>query len=166
MLRPIPLKDLLQAPNRTRDCDFRQEVDRFQSLTPVEGSVSITHRGNFVEVSGQFSAIVTLDCYRCLNAYNYKLQADIEEIIWLEKPQTPLVGQDVEVGVDDLVETLDPDGAFDIEDWVYQQLCLSLPQKQVCAEDCAGVEVDPANEQPTDSRWNILQQLKQQMPRS
>ena len=162
MLRPIPLKDLLQATNRTRECEFRQEIENFESLTPVEGSVSIAHRGNFVEVVGQVSAIVTLDCYRCLNAYNHRLQADVEEIIWLAKPQ-PKVGQEVEVGVDDLVETLDPDGVFDIEDWVYQQLCLSLPQKQICSEDCSGVDVDPANEPPADRRWSALQQLKKQL---
>ena len=162
MLRPIPLKDLLQAPNRTRELEFRQEIANFDSLTPVEGTVSVAHRGNFVEVSGQFAAIVTLDCYRCLNAYNHRLQADVEEILWLEKPQ-PHLGQEVEVGVDDLVETLDPDGVFDIEDWVYQQLCLSLPQKQICSEDCTGVDVDPMNDQPTDRRWSALQQLKQQL---
>lgn len=162
MLRPISLKDLLQAPNRTRESEFNQNIANFDSLTPVEGTVAIAHRGNFVEVSGQLSAIVTLDCYRCLNAYNHRLQADVEEIIWLEKPQ-PQVGQEVEVGVDDLVETLDPDGEFDIEDWVYQQLCLSLPQKQICSTDCSGVEIDPGNQPQTDRRWSALQQLKQQM---
>ena len=162
MLRSIPLKDLLQAPNCTRECGFRQEIANFDSLTPVEGAVTVVHRGNFVEVSGQFSAIVTLDCHRCLNAYNHRLQAEVEEILWLEKPQ-PHVGQEVEVGVDDLVETLDPDGFFDIEDWVYQQLCLSLPQKQICAEDCSGVAVDSVKEQLTDRRWSALQQLKQQL---
>ena len=162
MLRPIPLKDLLQAPNRNRELDFRQEIANFESLTPVEGTVTVAHRGNFIEVSGRFRAIVTLDCYRCLNAYNHRLNADVEEILWLEKPQD-VPGLEIEVGVDDLVETVDPDGAFDIEDWIYQQLCLSLPQKQICADDCSGVNVDTANEQPTDSRWNALEQLKQQL---
>ncbi|MGK7910302.1 MAG: DUF177 domain-containing protein [Synechococcus sp.] len=162
MLRPIPLKDLLQAPNRTRAFEFKQDIANFDSLIPVDGSVSIAHRGNFVEVSGQFSTIVTLDCYRCLNTYNHRLQADVEEIIWLEKSQ-PQLSHEVEVGVDDLVETLDPDGVFDIEDWAYQQLCLSLPQKQICAADCSGVNVDSANEPPADSRWSALQQLKQQL---
>ncbi|MGK7907078.1 MAG: DUF177 domain-containing protein [Synechococcus sp.] len=159
MLCPIPLKDLLQAPNRTREVEFRQQISDFEALTPVEGVVKVTHRGNFVEVSGEFSTIVTLDCCRCLNTYNHRICADVDEILWLEKNQ-PEPGQELELGMEDLVEALDPDGMFDVEDWTYQQLCLSLPQKQICSADCSGLTVKAGDDRPTDSRWDALKHFK------
>ena len=159
MLRPIPLSDLTQAPNRSRELGFRQDIANFDALTPVEGVVRVSHRGNFVEVFGELSTIVTLECYRCLQSYNHRIQTEIEEILWLDKPQ-PQPGVEIELGMEDLVETLDPDGTFDVEDWVYQQLCLSLPQRQVCSADCGGLEVSIPEDQPIDSRWNALKQLR------
>lgn len=159
MLRSIPLSDLSQAPNRMRELEFRQDIANFDALTPVEGFVHLAHRGNFVEVFGEFTTIVTLDCYRCLNTYNHRIRTKIEEILWLEKPR-PQAGVEVEVGVEELVETLDPDGVFDVEDWVYQQLCLSLPQKQICAADCKGLESGTHAEEPIDSRWDALKHLR------
>ena len=163
MLRPIPIKDLLQASNRTYQIEFRQAIANFDSLTPVEGEVEVRHRSNFLEVSGRARAIVTLECHRCLRTYNHRLQVDTSEILWLQEevPQAP--DRELEVGVDDLVESLPPDGAFDLEDWVYQQLCLSLPQRQLCSLDCGGVATAASDVETVDDRWSILQQLKEQM---
>ena len=159
LLRPIPLKDLIQAPNCSREYEFHQRISDFDALTPAQGIVRVSHRGNFVEVYGEFTTIVTLDCYRCLKTYNHRISAEVKEILWLEKP-LPELHQDIEVGMEELLEALDPDGDFDVEDWIYQQLCLSLPPKQICSPDCPGLTVTTSEESTIDSRWDALKRFK------
>ncbi|WP_071590748.1 DUF177 domain-containing protein [Synechococcus sp. PCC 7336] len=161
MLRPISLGDLSQVSGGRREIEFRQPIANFVSLTPVQGWVKIVHRGTFVEVAGSFQTIVTLSCHRCLQTYNHQLQAEMSEVLWLEKAPAA-IAKEAEVGMEDLLETLSPDGEFDLEDWVYQQLCLSLPQRQLCAEDCAGLVAEVKQGETVDRRWTALQQLKQQ----
>ena len=162
MLRPIALKELLQAPNGKRDLDFRQSIADFESLTAVQGSVSVAHRGTFIEVFGSFQTIVTLCCHRCLQTYNHRLQAEPSEVLWLESAETAAVTAET-AGLEDLVETLPAEGEFDVEDWIYQQLCLALPQRQLCAEDCAGLTAHLEEATVTDRRWDALQKLKQNL---
>jgi uncharacterized protein len=47
MLRPIRLSDLRQMPDQTQELQFRQFFSGFESLTPVEGSLEVSHRGIF-----------------------------------------------------------------------------------------------------------------------
>ena len=163
MFRPVPIKDLLQAPNRTYRAEFRQAIASFESLTPVEGEITVCHRGNFLEVSGQARTIVTLECHRCLQTYNHRLEVNAEEILWLREQPTAPPDREIEVDMDDLVESLPPNGTFDLQDWIYQQLCLALPQKQLCDVDCGGVQADSRKVEAVDERWSVLQQLKEQM---
>ncbi|MEO1134641.1 MAG: YceD family protein [Cyanobacteria bacterium J06639_1] len=162
MLRPIRLPELLQAPNRSREVEFRQIVPDFPSLTPVEGTVTVEHRGTFLIACARVKTIVTLACHRCLQNYNEKVQHEFEEILWLEaEPEE--YADELEVATEDLVERINPDGSFDVENWLYQQLWLAMPQQQLCSEDCQGLTVEQDASDRVDSRWAKLQNLREQL---
>ncbi len=150
MLRSIVIKDLLKLPRQTLRLEFRQGIPDFESLTPVEGWIKISHRGHFLQAWGQAETIVTLTCHRCLQQFNHRLPIDFEEILWLDGSDTP--------PEDDLVETLDPNGSFDTLDWVYQHLCLALPQRQACRPDCQPPTLTTPPLETGDPRWAILRQ--------
>ena len=75
-----------------------------------------------------------------------------------------VAGVEVEVPLEDLVESVSPSGSFDPQQWLYEQVCLSIPQRQLCDKDCSGLDPDIiADSNPVDSRWAALASLKKQL---
>ena len=168
-METIYIPNLLSAPEQKHEWDVQEHLDGLESLTPVSGGLQVVHNGNFLAVKAIAETIVTLTCDRCLCQYNHRLQVNASELIWLQA-SVELDEQDeeleIEVPMDDLVETLDPKGHFNPGEWLYQQLCLALPQRQLCDADCAGIAIDSEKQessQPIDQRWASLQSLKENL---
>jgi len=151
-------------------------VDQFlpdlETLTPARGSMVVKHQGTFLEVTAQVETIITLSCDRCLQQYNQRLRVDQTEIINLDPKadQEQNYPLEQEVGWEDLVETISPKGHFSPDTWLYEQLCLSLPSKQLCNTDCVGIPLDQQTQQENqqdspkiDHRWEALETLKKQL---
>ena len=163
-MRAIHIPQILTAPNRTISLDVAEHLPELETLTPVTGEMSITHEGTYLNVSAQANAIMTLECDRCLNSYNARIQVNASELVWLEEAVPEASGVETEVELEDLVESLSPQGYFHPGDWLYEQMCLAIPQKQICRPDCQGIEVK--NNPPQieiDHRWAALSSLKQQL---
>jgi uncharacterized protein len=160
-MQPIYVPQLLKAPDQTLTLQVETYLSDLESLTPVQGTVTVTHRGNFLEASGQAVAIITLSCDRCLQQYNYRLAINTSEIIWLQA-QAEIDALEQEVALEDLVETVEPTGHFDVAQWLYEQLCLEIPQRQICDRTCQGIQVS-LNDQikpAIDNRWSALEAFK------
>ena len=164
---------LLKAPKKTLHWDFKQFFKDLETLTPVRGELWVTHRGNFLEVRAQADTIITLACDRCLNQYNHRLELDNSEIILLDlKADLPNIpGEEKEIDLEDMEETLSLQGHFEPEGWIYEQLCLALPVQQSCGAGCTGAdlptEIELANSVDSapkvDERWSALADLKKQL---
>ena len=162
-MQRLYIPHLVKDPSKTRIVEVDDYLRDLDTLTPVKGRIQIQHRGNFLEVSAKAEAIVTLTCHRCLQNYNARIQVDTSEFIWLQDPEPEIYAEEVEVGVDELIETLPPQGHFDPARWLYEQLCLALPQRQLCDQTCGGIINPVAHGQtPTDQRWAALSALRQQ----
>jgi uncharacterized protein len=115
-------------------------------------------------VTGQADTILTLSCDRCLRQYNHRLSIQPSEMIWLTDAELDLdnLPLDEEVQLDELVETLPETGYFDVQAWIYEQLCLALPQRQLCDRNCRGIELDPSQlaSPGGDRRWAALEALR------
>ena len=172
-MRPIHIPELRQAPAQTREFLVETPMPDLNTLTPVKGELRVTHQGTYLDVTATVTAIVTLTCHRCLQQYNHRLDVNAKELIWLEAPTDPsLLAGEREVAFEEFVETLDPQGDFDPNQWLYEQCCLHLPRRQLCDRDCAGVPNDPDSKQVEaadpliDQRWAGLAALKQQFPQN
>lgn len=167
-MEAIYIPQLTKAPERTEVIPVQEFIAGLETLTPVRGKVKVQHQGNYLEVSGKAETIITLTCHRCLKQYNHRLMVDTSEMIWLdESASLPYEGAiEKEVAVEDLVETLPPEGHFNPLEWLYEQLCLEMPQKQLCEKDCAGIPAEVSNsaEKIGDRRWASLEALKKQIP--
>lgn len=166
-MEAIYIPQLLQARQQTQVIEVDDLLPGLETLTPVRGKIQVQHRGNFLEVSAQAETIITLNCHRCLQKYNHRLNIDTSEIIWLDPAaDQPYDGPlERELAVEDLVEALPPQGYFDPGEWLYQQLCLELPQRQLCDSLCQGIQpATPESIQPTDRRWASLEAWKKQLP--
>lgn len=166
-MKPIHIPQIAQAHERTETIEFKENLKGIETLTPVQGVLNVTHQGNYLEVSAQADAIVTLVCHRCLQQFNHRLSVAASELIWLTDAEddSGMLPIDQDLSVDDLVESLPPDGFFRPTDWLYEQLCLAIPQKQLCDKQCTGIEVSDAMLNPgVDRRWASLEALKGQLP--
>ena len=161
----VYIPNLLQAPEKTKEIDIETHYPELVTLTPVRGTVTVTHQGNYLDVRGKGVAIITLTCHRCLQNYNHRLSVAPQELIWLQaETGDETYPLEREVAVEDLVETVPPDGYFYPEDWLYQQLCLALPQQQLCEADCQGIPQQQSESEAVDRRWAALAQLKVHLP--
>ncbi len=172
-METIYIPRILSKSEQTEVIDFDEFIPDLASLTPVRGRLQVTHQGTYLEVKAKAETIVTLTCHRCLKQYNHRLKLNSSELIWLDKtadrPETHPI--EMKVDFEDLAETLSPTGSFSPSDWLYEQLCLAEPHKQICDAKCVGIIVnddDDANtessETISDSRWASLAALKQQLP--
>jgi uncharacterized protein len=159
----INIPNLSQRPDQSITIEFQQNLSDLVTLTPVKGTAKVTHRGNFLDVKAVAETIVTLSCDRCLQQYNHRLRADTSEIIWLKDAEFDLdnLPLDEDLQLEEMVETLPQNGRFDIEVWIYEQLCLALPPRQLCDQDCPGIEIAP--QVIVDQRWANLNTLRNQI---
>lgn len=163
-MKAIYIPHLLNISNRTERLQIEDYIGSLDTLTPVRGTLTVVHCGTYLEVSAKADAIATLTCDRSLKQYNHRLAIDTRELIWLaDEPDTPEKGgTEREVPVQDLTETLSPNGVFDPEMWLYEQFCLALPMRQV-GDDRSDVDYGYRDEPLSDSRWSALEQLKKQL---
>ncbi|NJM28289.1 MAG: DUF177 domain-containing protein [Pseudanabaena sp. RU_4_16] len=159
----IYIPQLEKASQQTELLQVDERLTGLESLIPVKGQLRVVHQGTFLQVDAQVETIVTLSCDRCLQQYNHRLVADVSEVLWFEA-EGPDLG--VDITLDGPVETLSPHGYFECEDWLYQQLCLEWPQRQICSPACTGM--DPSlmttGSDNGDGRWAALAALKQALP--
>ncbi|BAD78266.1 unknown protein [Synechococcus elongatus PCC 6301] len=66
LLRAFPIQQLLQQPQQTRSWELAEPVEGFESLTPVQGELTVRHGHSFLEVTATAETIVNLTCDRCL----------------------------------------------------------------------------------------------------
>lgn len=166
-MEPIYIPQLTKAPEKKEVIQIEEFLPTLETLTPVRGHLTVKHCGNFLEVSVQAETIVTLTCHRCLQQYNHRLSIDTSEMIWLnESANQPEKGPlEKETPLEDLLETLPPQGYFEPELWLYEQLCLSLPPRQLCDRKCPGIPPTSNSswEASSDGRWDALEMLKRQL---
>ena len=163
----IFIPHLLKMPEQTLKFEFNQYISDLDSLTPVKGSFQVSHRYNFLEVTLKAETILTLICDRCLQTFNHRLEVDTQEIILLQFPQPEeSIPLEREIVSEDLCETLAPTGELAIEQWIYEQLSLAMPLKNLCGNDCQPPFNGENDHQklPADDRWSALASLKSIMP--
>lgn len=163
-MEAIHIPQLLKAPEKTEVIQFKEYLSGLETLTSVQGRLAVTHHGNYLEVSTVAETIVTLTCHRCLQQYNHRLAVETKEPIWLDETASngetsPL---EQEIALEDLVETLPPQGNFFPGEWLYEQMCLAMPLRQLCQQKCPGIQITTTDQSGPliDRRWASLEVLK------
>ena len=155
------MADLRLLPDG-RQWTVDQRLHELHSLEPVSGWLQVWHQGHQLRVRGEAKTTIERPCDRCLQPVAVALVAKAEEWIGLEDPGAPGEAP-VEIVLDGGNElplnTLDPNGCFDPERWLFEQLSLVQPLRCLCRDDCPGLLNDPGEAQPLDPRWQALWSL-------
>jgi uncharacterized protein len=167
-IEQIYIPQLLKIAEHKQTIIFDDQISGLQTLTPIRGNICINHRGNFLEVELSADTILTLTCDRCLQTYNHRLTVNTSEIIWLnyQEEKDVHIPLEREIIQDDLWESLPPDGYFPVENWIYEQLSLAMPLRQLCGKNCqapVNLKEDKDKDNLIDDRWSALAYLKSQI---
>lgn len=155
------IPQIAKAEQATITIEFNQFIAGLETSTPIQGYLRVRHGGNFLEVTAQAHGIITLECDRTLVQFNHRLAIDTQELILLREDAPPAqFGREIELGFEDLNETLSPLGYFEPEIWLYEQLCLSIPFPKIAPDTTAVHYIDPTSPVvEVDRRWAALAAL-------
>jgi uncharacterized protein len=161
-MEKIYIPRLLKMPEQKEEIKLNHQISGLNSLTPVRGIFQVAHRGNFLELQLQADTILTLTCDRCLQTFNHRLKVDTSEIILLKVEEAVLnYPLEREIITEDLSETLPPDGELIVDEWIYEQLSLAMPLRNLCTNDCKPPKLEVKEDSPIkDNRWSGLSSLK------
>ncbi len=164
-MEKLYIPQIARAVDATESFEFKEFIEGLETLTPVQGMISVRHVGSFLEVSSKASTIMTLTCDRTLVQFNYRLAINNSERICLAEPlQESEYPREREIETDDLLESISPTGYFDPAAWLYEQLILAIPYPKI-APDAPALEITDTNSldgstATIDKRWEILNSLK------
>jgi uncharacterized protein len=163
-MEKILIPQIARAIDATESFEFKELIAGLETLTPVQGLITIRHLGSFLEVAAQAHTIMTLTCDRTLVQFNYRLAINTSEMICLAEPLPESdYPKEREVETGDLVESISPNGYFDPEAWLYEQLTLAIPYPKIAPDAPAldFVDQEPdSNAVTVDKRWQILSSLQ------
>lgn len=179
LLQPIALPQLLQRGGEL-ELTVHQRLSELEQAQPVQGWIRLRHEGSTLVVEGEASTTLGCRCDRCLSSFQLPLRARAHERLALDpaggsqagdggSPEALLLSGWLEGdGSFDLraalgeepEERLDPQGVFDPEHWLFEQLSLQLPLVYHCGPDCPGPDRWSSASDIPDGRWEALRRLR------
>ena len=128
---------------------------------------------NKIELRGDLKAVISLECDRCLEEYQYTFVSDLQMIIEVADHERHWRLQDLEIGKGELDTILVEEPAVDMGDILRQQILLGMPGKQLCSEYCRGLcphcginlneQRCGCEDKPAGSPFSVLASLKKKL---
>ncbi len=161
MEKVLFIEDLEKAENKTLYCTFNEKIEGIDCVTPIHADLCIKSLGDFIEITGNISGTITLECDLCLDKYEYNLDFNIDELYskgsLLGDYQES--GQEFEIKDGQFVTDLNGAKEIDIYDLLYQSVILNLPNKKVCGINCKGKDF-LSEENIPDPRLEVFKNIQ------
>lgn len=156
----VLIDDIENAPNKCLEIDFAENIEDIPSKEPVKAHLKIKSLGDFIEITGNVKANLTLECDLCLKEFEYKLDEDIDEMFAKNALQEEY-GQETEIKDGQFVTDLEGQNEIDICDLLYQSVILNIPNKKVCGINCnKGVFQTDEEFVEEDPRMEVFKHIK------
>jgi uncharacterized protein len=136
--------------------------------SPVKIEGTLTKRIAQADIEGEISAVVVMQCSRCLQPVENLLNFQFK--VGYVAPENYSAAKEIEVRTDDLEVALFDGQNIDIKELAREQILLNIPIQVFCTEDCKGLcpkcganrnLIDcKCEEKEVDPRWAILKNLK------
>ena len=155
----ILIEDIEREPDKTLHYEFDGEIQELDNCK-ITAELDLKSLGDFIEAKGHVDGAVTLECDRCLNKFDYKLDFDIDET-YAKHSLYDEYAQEVELQPGQFITDLNGEKEIDIYDLLYQSVILQLPNKKVCGINCnEGLFVSDEEIQPHDNRMDIFKNIQ------
>ncbi len=117
-------------------------IEEIKLTSIVSIKLHLINTGQAIRITGSLKGEALLQCSRCLEPFNYKLERDFEIDLCEEKHKVEserLEYHGGELSRKDLEKTFYHGDNINLRDEIRQQIILSLPMKPICKEDCPGI---------------------------
>ncbi|MBE6051144.1 MAG: DUF177 domain-containing protein [Clostridium sp.] len=162
----IRFSDLISKRERKKSISYTLDLepfyfegDKIKPISAVDVSGIVTSEGEVVVIKAHIKCELELNCSRCLEAFSYPIDIDIEERFT----------KDMEVLKEDDEISFVNDDVLDITEIVKNSIVSTLPIKRLCKENCKGLcqscganlnkEVCSCNNEDYDFRFEGLKAL-------
>ena len=155
----IKIEDIENAPDKTILLDFEEEICEINSPKPIKASLEIVSLGEYIQIQGEVTGSVTLECDLCLKEYEYDLDFEIDEL-FVKNSMLEEYGQDTELKDGHFVTDLYGSNDIDLYDLLYQSVILDLPNKKVCGINCKEGSFAMETDAVIDPRLAVFKDIK------
>ena len=156
----VLIEDIENAVNKTIEVDFEDTIEDIPSTKPVQAHLLIKSIGDFIEITGNVKANLTLECDLCLKEFKYELDEEIEET-FAKNSLLEEYGQETEIKDGQFVTDLQGSNEIDICDLLYQYVILNIPNKKVCGINCnKGTFITDEEFVEEDPRMEVFKNIK------
>ena len=143
----------------TLDFEFKGEISELEGCE-IDADIEFKSMGEFISAAGHVEGKIILECDRCLNKFEHKLDFDIEET-FAKKSLYDEYGQELELSSGQFVTDLNGEEEIDVYDLLYQSVILNLPNKKVCGINCnEGLFVSEEEYKTHDSRMDVFKNIQ------
>ena len=119
--------------------DVKIDEDFAELNAHAKGMLNLKSSGDFVFVRGNLEVNIELECSRCLEKYQDKLNIDIDEK-YFKGAETPVTSKEHQLKAKDFAQELDGSEEIDLSDLIYQSIIINIPSQTLCNENCKGVK--------------------------
>jgi uncharacterized protein len=166
---PQEREEIVELTGGPEELDIQTED--YELADEVRVACRIVRNGDLARVEGEASALLKVQCARCLDTFEKKVCGKFSFLVKRMPVGIPIPQEEAEEKEEeeDLVYVGHDTTWFDITDYVREAVILALPMKIICREDCRGLCVvcgSNLNEsecgckpEGADSRWKDLEKL-------
>lgn len=140
------------------ELDLNYDKNDFEaSQVKIKGV--LLNAGKSILLSGKISLDLKMECGRCLNKFNKKLEFKIEEQFCKSVEDYKDITGELELTEDDFIYFLTEHNKIDLGEVVRQNILTHIPLVPVCKKDCKGFEKEMNTSDQIDPRLEKLKEL-------
>ncbi len=136
----------------------RLPLDESTTARDVGADVRFTRIAEGILAEGRLSASVELECVRCLEFYQARIEGEFEADF---RPSVDVrTGVPLYVPEHEDIFVIDNNHELDLDELFRQVAIISLPMQPICRDDCPGIEqFDDEEADESDERLAVLRDL-------
>ena len=157
----INIEDLENSKNGEIFVDYEDENKELDAPNLLRAKLTVKKISFTVNISGKITGWVEKVCDRCLKNFKYEVDIDVNETYSL-KPLFDYSKKEIRLHDGQFDEELLDTDEIDLDNFIYQSVTLSFPNKLVCDINCSGSDElqKYKKEFVQDPRLEIFNKLK------
>lgn len=135
----LNIDELENMPEKLITYTYHELIKELNNGITADGLITAYSTGYGIRIEGHIETDIELECDRCLEAYSYHVNIDIDETFIKDGLMSESI-KELELTKENFVEELNGREDIDITDLVYQSILLNIPTKKLCNVECNGSE--------------------------
>ena len=155
----INIEDIEQSKDGLISVDYEKENKELDSPNLLRAVLTIKKISSAINIKGKITGWVEQVCDRCLKNFKYEVDINVDETLSL-KPLFDYSNKEIKLDEGQFEEELLDSDEIDLDNFIYQSVTLSFPNKNVCDINCNGSVEIKTEEFIQDPRLEIFNKLK------